>query len=487
MQDILKLSIVEMHDKLKKKEFSAVELTKLHIEAVNNEKLNAFITKTPEVALSAAEKADYTFTYEKEKITPLTGIPVGVKDLFCTKNVRTTACSNILKNFIPQYDSTVVKRLLSNGAVMLGKLNMDEFAMGSSNSNSCFGIVKNPWTRADGTEVVPGGSSGGSSAAVAGFLCAGALGSDTGGSVRQPAAFCGIVGLKPTYGRCSRLGMIAFASSLDQAGVLTRTVQDAALMLQSICGYDAADSTSANITVPIFSDSITSLIKGKRIGIPKEYELSSQYQEYNEISEMWSKGIQYLKDEGAEIIQISLPHTSYALPVYYIICSAEASSNLARYDGVKYGIRVPSDDINEMYELTRGNNFGTEVKRRILIGAYVLSSGYYDAYYNKAQRIRRLVTNDFIESFKKIDYILTPTAPKEAFAINEKLDTLTMYLNDVFTVPASLAGLPAISVPIGLSKNNLPLSLQIIGNYYDEGGILNIASIIEKNTGKILK
>ena len=487
MQDILKLSIAEMHDKLKKKEFSAVELTKLHIEAVNNEKLNAFITKTPEVALSAAEKADYTFTYEKEKITPLTGIPVGVKDLFCTKNVRTTACSNILKNFIPQYDSTVVKRLLSNGAVMLGKLNMDEFAMGSSNSNSCFGIVKNPWTRADGTEVVPGGSSGGSSAAVAGFLCAGALGSDTGGSVRQPAAFCGIVGLKPTYGRCSRLGMIAFASSLDQAGVLTRTVQDAALMLQSICGYDAADSTSANITVPIFSDSITSLIKGKRIGIPKEYELSSQYQEYNEISEMWSKGIQYLKDEGAEIIQISLPHTSYALPVYYIICSAEASSNLARYDGVKYGIRVPSDDINEMYELTRGNNFGTEVKRRILIGAYVLSSGYYDAYYNKAQRIRRLVTNDFIESFKKIDYILTPTAPKEAFAINEKLDTLTMYLNDVFTVPASLAGLPAISVPIGLSKNNLPLSLQIIGNYYDEGGILNIASIIEKNTGKILK
>ena len=487
MKDILKLSIAEMHDNLKKKEFSAVELTQLHIESVNNEKLNAFITKTPEIALNAAEKADQTFRNEKDKVTPLTGIPVGIKDLFCTKNVKTTACSNILKNFIPQYDSTVVKQLLNNGAVMLGKLNMDEFAMGSSNSNSCFGFVKNPWIRSDGVEVVPGGSSGGSSAAVAGFLCAGALGSDTGGSVRQPAAFCGIVGLKPTYGRCSRSGMIAFASSLDQAGVLTRTVQDAAIMLQSICGHDTADSTSANIAVPTFSDSITNLIKGKRIGIPKEYELSSKYQEYNEISEMWSKGIQYLKDEGAEIVQISLPHTNYALPVYYIICSAEASSNLARYDGVKYGMRIPSDDINEMYELTRGNNFGTEVKRRILIGAYVLSSGYYDAYYNKAQRIRHLVKNDFLEAFKKIDYILTPTAPKEAFAINEKLDTLTMYLNDVFTVPASLAGLPAISVPIGLSKNNLPLSLQIIGNYYDEGGILNIASIIEKHTGKILK
>ncbi|WP_395877481.1 Asp-tRNA(Asn)/Glu-tRNA(Gln) amidotransferase subunit GatA [Ehrlichia muris] len=487
MKDILKLSIAEMHDKLRKREFSAVELTKFHIEAVNNEKLNAFVTKTPEIALSAAEKADYIFTHQKEKLTPLTGIPIGIKDLFCTKNTRTTACSNILKNFVPQYNSTVTKQLLNNGAVMLGKLNMDEFAMGSSNSNSCFGYVKNPWIRADGVEVVPGGSSGGSSAAVAGFLCAGALGSDTGGSVRQPAAFCGIVGLKPTYGRCSRFGMIAFASSLDQAGVLTRTVEDSALMLESICGYDTQDSTSANIPVPKFSESITYKIKGKRIGIPKEYELSGKYQEYTEISEMWAKGIQYLKDEGAEIIEISLPHTSYALPVYYIICSAEASSNLARYDGVRYGTRIPSDDINEMYELTRGYNFGTEVKRRILIGAYVLSSGYYDAYYNKAQRIRHLVTNDFIESFKKVDYILTPTTPKEAFAINEQFDTLTMYLNDVFTVPASLAGLPAISVPIGLSKNNLPLSLQIIGNYYDEGGILNVASIIEKHTGRILK
>ncbi|ABD44527.1 aspartyl/glutamyl-tRNA(Asn/Gln) amidotransferase, A subunit [Ehrlichia chaffeensis str. Heartland] len=487
MKNILKLSIAEMHDNLKKREFSAVELTKLHIEAVNNEKLNAFITKTPEIALSAAEKADYIFTHQKENLTPLTGIPVGIKDLFCTKHVRTTACSNILKNFTPQYDSTVTKRLLDNGAVMLGKLNMDEFAMGSSNSNSCFGHVKNPWVRADGVEVVPGGSSGGSSAAVAGFLCAGALGSDTGGSVRQPAALCGIVGLKPTYGRCSRFGMIAFASSLDQAGVLTRTVEDASLMLQSICGYDIQDSTSANIAVPKFSESITHTIKGKRIGIPKEYELSGKYQEYTEVSEMWAKGIQYLKDEGAEIIEISLPHTSYALPVYYIICSAEASSNLARYDGIRYGARISSDDINEMYELTRGHNFGTEVKRRILIGAYVLSSGYYDAYYNKAQRIRHLVINDFVESFKKIDYILTPTTPKEAFAINEQLDTLTMYLNDVFTVPASLAGLPAISVPIGLSKSNLPLSLQVIGNYYDEGGILNVASIIEKHTGKILK
>ncbi|QGR02438.1 Asp-tRNA(Asn)/Glu-tRNA(Gln) amidotransferase subunit GatA [Ehrlichia ruminantium] len=487
MKDILKLSIAEMHENLKKKEFSAVELTQLHIDAVNNEKLNAFITKTPEIALAAAKKADHVLTHEQDKITPLTGIPVGIKDLFCTKNIKTTACSNILMNFTPQYDSTVVRQLIDSGAVMLGKLNMDEFAMGSSNSNSCFGPVKNPWVREDGANVVPGGSSGGSSAAVAGFLCAGALGTDTGGSVRQPAAFCGIVGLKPTYGRCSRLGMIAFASSLDQAGVLTRTVKDAALMLQPICGYDTQDSTSSNMTVPKFSDSITHVIKGKRIGIPKEYELSSKYQEYREASEMWLKGIKYLENEGAEIIEISLPHTSYALPVYYIICSAEASSNLARYDGVKYGTRVFSDNINEMYELTRGNNLGTEVKRRILIGAYALSSGYYDAYYNKAQCIRRLVTNDFIESFKNVDYILTPTTPKEAFAMNEQFDTLTMYLNDIFTVPASLAGLPAISVPIGLSKNRLPLSLQIIGNYYDEGGILNVASVIEKYTGKILK
>ncbi|GAT75226.1 aspartyl/glutamyl-tRNA amidotransferase subunit A [Ehrlichia ruminantium] len=487
MKDILKLSIAEMHENLIKKEFSAVELTQAHIDAINNEQLNAFITKTPEVALNAARKADHILTHEQDKITSLTGIPVGIKDLFCTKNIKTTACSNILRNFTPQYDSTVVKRLIDDGAVMLGKLNMDEFAMGSSNSNSCFGPVENPWTRADGVKVVPGGSSGGSSAAVAGFLCAGALGSDTGGSVRQPAAFCGIVGLKPTYGRCSRSGMIAFASSLDQAGVLTRTVKDAALMLQPICGYDTQDSTSANITTPRFLDSITNIIKGKRIGIPKEYELSNKYKEYEEVSEMWLKGIKYLENEGAEIVNISLPHTSYALPVYYIICSAEASSNLARYDGIKYGTRVNSDNINEMYELTRGNNLGTEVKRRILIGAYALSSGYYDAYYNKAQCIRRLVTNDFVESFKSVDYILTPTAPKEAFAMDEQLDTLTMYLNDVFTVPASLAGLPAISIPIGLSKNKLPLSLQIIGNYYDEGGILNIASVIEKYTGNILK
>ncbi|KJV68791.1 Asp-tRNA(Asn)/Glu-tRNA(Gln) amidotransferase subunit GatA [Candidatus Neoehrlichia procyonis] len=477
MKELLKLSIVEMHQGLKNKDFSAVELTQAHINSVENDNLNAFVTKTPEIALEAAQKVD-TLLRNSSTISPMAGIPVGIKDLFCTKNIKTTACSNILREFIPMYESTVSHRLLQHGAVMLGKLNMDEFAMGSANINSCFGPVKNPWKKSDQKDLVPGGSSGGSSAAVAGFLCAGALGSDTGGSIRQPAAFCGIVGIKPTYGRCSRWGMISFASSLDQAGVLTRTVEDAALMLETVCGYDYKDSTSSKVPVPNFVNQITNNVQGKRIGIPAEYQI---FQHHEDIIKIWQQNIQYLQNCGAEIIDISLPHSQYSLPVYYIISSSEASSNLARYDGVKYGTRVLSNNLNDMYELTRSLNMGQEVKTRILMGAYVLSSGYYDAYYDKAQRIRYLIMQDFVKAFEKVDYILTPTTPNEAFEIDDKPDILDMYASDIFTVSVNLAGLPAISVPAGLSKNKLPLALQIIGNYYDEGGILNVASIIQKS------
>ncbi|QXK92011.1 Asp-tRNA(Asn)/Glu-tRNA(Gln) amidotransferase subunit GatA [Neoehrlichia mikurensis] len=477
MKELLKLSIVEMHHGLKNKDFSAVELAKAHINSVENENLNAFVTKTPEIALKAAQQVDILLR-NNTVISPMAGIPIGIKDLFCTKHIRTTACSNILREFVPTYESTVSNKLLQHGAVMLGKLNMDEFAMGSTNLNSCFGPVKNPWKRSDQKDLVPGGSSGGSSAAVAGFLCAGALGSDTGGSIRQPAAFCGIVGIKPTYGRCSRWGMISFASSLDQAGVLTRTVEDAALMLEAICGYDNKDSTSSKVQVPHFINYITNDIQGKRIGIPKEYQLIKCQED---IKEVWKQNIQFLQNCGAEIIDISLPHSKYSLPIYYIIASSEASSNLARYDGVKYGARVSSDNLNDMYELTRSLNIGQEAKTRILIGAYVLSSGYYDAYYDKAQRIRHLIMQDFVKAFEQVDYILTYATPNEAFAIDEKPDALNMYAEDIFTVPINLAGLPAISVPVGLSKNKLPLSLQLIGNYYDEGGILNVANIIQKS------
>ncbi|WP_333023132.1 Asp-tRNA(Asn)/Glu-tRNA(Gln) amidotransferase subunit GatA [Wolbachia endosymbiont of Pentidionis agamae] len=477
MNEFLKLTLSEMQSGLRRKEFSATELVRAHVDAVENEKLNAFITKTPEIAMQAAEAADESLS--KQQDSPMSGIPIGIKDLFCTKGIRTTASSKMLENFIPTYESTVSKLLLQNGAAMLGKLNMDEFAMGSANTNSYFGPVENVWTRkSDGEKVVPGGSSGGSAAAVAGFLCAGALGSDTGGSVRQPAAYCGVIGIKPTYGRCSRFGMIAFASSLDQAGVITRSVLDAALMLEVICGHDKKDSMSSKKEVPKFSNFITGNIKGKRIGIPKEYDMDGISEE---IVSWWNKSADLMRSEGAEVVEISLPHTKYSIPVYYLICSAEASSNLARYDGVRYGLRVQADTVEEMYELTRAAGFGKEVKRRILIGAYALSSGHYNEYYEKAQCVRSLIRNDFIEAFKKIDYILVPSAPSAAFGLNEKPDPLIMSINDVFTVPASLAGLPAISVPVALSNDGLPLAMQIIGNYYDEAGILNVASIIEQS------
>ncbi|MBA8756932.1 MULTISPECIES: Asp-tRNA(Asn)/Glu-tRNA(Gln) amidotransferase subunit GatA [Wolbachia] len=486
MNELRKLSITQMHDGLKKRSFSAVELVEAHISAVENEKLNAFITKTPEIAMKAAKAADEHFSRQKDDlISPLMGVPVGIKDLFCTKGIKTTACSKMLENFVPTYESTVSDLLLKSRAAMLGKLNMDEFAMGSANTNSYFGPVENVWIRkSDGEKVVPGGSSGGSAASVAGFLCAGALGSDTGGSVRQPAAYCGVVGIKPTYGRCSRFGMIAFASSLDQAGVITRSVSDSALMLEAICGYDTKDSISSEKPVPKFSSFINGDVKGKCIGIPKEYRMDGISEE---IVHNWERVASYLKENGAEVVDITLPHTKYAIPVYYLICSAETSSNLARYDGVRYGLRVDADTLEEMYSLTRAEGFGKEVKRRILIGAYALSSGHYNEYYEKAQCIRALIRNDFIKAFEKIDYILVPSAPTEAFGLNEKPDPLIMCINDVFTVPASLAGLPAISVPVGLSNEGLPLALQVIGNYYDEAGILNVASVIEQNCGRIIR
>lgn len=482
MNELRKLSIVQMHEGLKKRNFSCVELVGAHIDAVENEKLNSFITKTPEIAMEAAKAADENFSQREN--SPLMGIPMGVKDLFCTKGIRTTAASKMLENFIPTYESTVSKMLLNNGSAILGKLNMDEFAMGSATTNSYFGPVENVWIRkSDGEKVVPGGSSGGSAAAVAGFLCAGALGSDTGGSVRQPAAYCGVVGIKPTYGRCSRFGMIPLASSLDQAGVITRSVSDAALMLEAICGYDNKDSTSSERPVPKFSNFIDSNVKGKRIGIPKEYNMEGIS---DEIIYHWEKIASYLRENGADVIEISLPHTKYAIPVYYLICSAESSSNLLRYDGVRYGLRIEADTLEEMYKFTRAAGFGKEVKRRILMGAYALSSGHYNDYYEKAQCIRVLIRNDFINAFKKIDYILVPSAPTEAFGLNEKPDPLIMSINDVFTVPASLAGLPAISVPVALSSNKLPLALQVIGNYYDEAGILNIANSIEQHCGTLI-
>ncbi|QKX01433.1 Asp-tRNA(Asn)/Glu-tRNA(Gln) amidotransferase subunit GatA [Wolbachia endosymbiont of Cruorifilaria tuberocauda] len=486
MNELRKLSITEMRHGLNRKDFSATELAEVHISAVEDEKLNAFVTKTPEIAIKAAKAADEYFSKQKgNMVPPLMGIPVGVKDLFCTKGIKTTACSKMLENFVPTYESTVSELLLKSGAALLGKLNMDEFGMGSANTNSWFGPVENVWTRkSDGEKVVPGGSSGGCASAVAGFLCAGALGSDTGGSVRQPAAYCGVVGIKPTYGRCSRFGMIAFASSMDQAGVITRSVSDSALMLEVICGYDNKDSTSSERLVPKFSSLISGNIKGKRIGIPKEYRMDGISEE---IVHYWEKVSLNLKEIGAEVVDITLPHTKYTIPVYYLICFAEASSNLARYDGVRYGFRADADTLEEMYSLTRAEGFGKEVKRRILIGAYALSSDHYNECYEKAQRIRALIRNDFIKAFKKVDYILVPSAPTEAFGLNEKLDPLIMCINDVFTVPASLAGLPAISIPVGLSNEGLPLALQVIGNYYDEAGILNVAKVIEQNCGRIIE
>lgn len=485
MTELVNLNLSDMREGLKAKKFSAVELATAHnsqIEKYNTD-LNAFILPTPERAIEDAKRSDAKIA--KGEAGAIEGIPVGVKDLFCTKGVRTTACSHILDNFIPPYESTVTQNIWNAGGVMLGKLNMDQFAMGSANTTSYFGNVKNPWKSKSAPEkdLVPGGSSGGSSAAVAARLCPIALGTDTGGSIRQPASFTGIVGIKPTYGRCSRWGIVAFASSLDQAGPMTRTVRDAAIILNVMCSFDEKDSTSSNLAIPDFEAALNSDVRGKKIGIPKEYRMDGMD---TEVLASWERGAALLKEAGAEIIDISLPHTKYALATYYIIAPAEASSNLSRYDGVRYGLRVnsPSGNLQEMYEQTRAEGFGEEVKKRIMIGTYVLSAGYYDAYYKKAQKVRWLIANDFNEAFKKVDAILTPTAPTAAFGFDYKpKNSVEMYLNDVFTVPASMAGLPGISVPAGLNKDGLPLGLQLIGKSYDEQTVLNVASALEQAVG----
>ena len=476
------MTIAEAGAALTARKISAVELTTAHNAAVAalNPRLNAFITVTPELALEQARAADARIA--AGNAGPLTGIPLAIKDLFCTAGVRTTAASKILEPFIPPYESTVTQQLLDAGAVFLGKANLDEFAMGSSNITSGYGPVENPWKRhGSDAKLVPGGSSGGSAAAVAARMALGATGTDTGGSIRQPAAFTGLAGIKPTYGRCSRFGIIAFASSLDQAGPMARTVEDCAILLQAMAGFDAKDSTSAERVVPDFRAAGAKNVKGLRIGIPAEYRMDGMSAE---ISALWEKGITWLREQGAEIVDISLPHTKYGLPVYYIVAPAEASSNLARYDGVRFGTRVDGEDLIDMYERTRAAGFGAEVKRRIMIGTYVLSHGYYDAYYLKAQKIRALILRDFTNAFDKVDAILTPTAPSAAFGIGEKMDDpVTMYLNDVFTVPASLAGVPAMSVPAGLSAEGLPLGLQVIGKHFDEETVFAVSAALEKAAG----
>ncbi|MGD8327363.1 MAG: Asp-tRNA(Asn)/Glu-tRNA(Gln) amidotransferase subunit GatA, partial [Sphingomonadales bacterium] len=480
MTDLTDLTIAEARDALRKKELTAVELTQAHIEAVEAARaLNAFIVETPERALEEAKAADEALYKGDAPI--MAGIPIAMKDLFCTEGVQTTASSHILEGFVPPYESTVSGNLKANGAVMLGKANLDEFAMGSSNETSYFGPVKNPW-RAKGSDadLVPGGSSGGSVASVAAHIAMGATGTDTGGSIRQPASFTGTVGMKPTYGRCSRWGTVAFASSLDQAGPLTRTVRDAAIMLEAMAGYDPKDSTSVNVPVPNYEAALSGDIRGMKVGIPKEYRMDGMPEE---IEALWQQGIAWLKDAGAEIVDISLPHTKYALPTYYIVAPAEASSNLARYDGVRYGLREMPEggSLNDMYEATRAAGFGAEVKRRIMIGTYVLSAGYYDAYYLKAQKLRTLIADDFAKAYNQVDVILTPTTPSAAFAMGAKsADPIAMYLNDIFTVPASLAGLPGISVPAGLDAQGLPLGLQILGKTFDEETVLRAADVLEK-------
>ena len=474
MTTIAKYTLVELVNKIKSKEISAVDATSAYVERIQkSKKLNAFVTETLESALEQAKKADEI----NKKNGVLSCAPIAVKDLFCTKNVQTTASSKILKNFIPTYESTVTSKLWNEGAILLGKLNCDEFAMGSSNETSAYGNVINPYRNNNDT-LVPGGSSGGCSSAVAADLTSSTVGTDTGGSIRQPAAFTGIVGLKPTYGRCSRWGIVAFASSLDQAGPMTKDVADSALMLDVISGHDEKDSTSANVPKGEFLKNLNKDIKGLKIGIPKEYIVDNMPKA---IQSLWDKGIEWMKDSGAIIKNISLPHTKYALPTYYIVAPAEASSNLARYDGVKYGFRAPGKDLIEMYENTRAQGFGNEVKRRIMIGTYVLSSGYYDAYYLKAQQVRRLIKNDFDSAFNEVDTILTPTAPSSAFKIGDKTeDPIAMYLNDVFTVPVNLAGLPAISLPAGMDEYGLPLGLQLIGKSFDEQTVLNAAYALEE-------
>ena len=471
MSNIHKLTLTKIVNGIKKKDFTSEDVTNSFINnSKKSKKLNSYITECFDEALKAAKN----FDKKKDFSGLLSGVPLAVKDLFCTKNVKTTAGSKILHNFIPTYESTVTNNLWSQGAFLLGKLNCDEFAMGSSNETSFFGNVVNPY----GKNLVPGGSSGGSASALAAELTPATIGTDTGGSIRQPASFTGTVGLKPTYGRCSRWGIVAFASSLDQAGPMTQNVEDCALLLQAMSGYDPKDSTSIDVKVEDYSSKLTEKIKGIKIGIPKEYRVENMPKE---IDDLWKKGIDYLKDAGAIIKNISLPHTMYALPAYYIVAPAEASSNLARYDGVKYGHRANGKNLIEMYENTRSEGFGDEVKRRILIGTYVLSSGYYDAYYLKAQKVRQLIKNDFDKSFTEVDAILTPSTPSSAFKIGDKSNyPVSMYLNDIFTVPVNLSGLPAISVPAGYDKNNLPMGLQIIGKPFDEQTILNLSFAIEK-------
>ena len=477
--ELTDLTVAQMRDGLKAKSFSAVELAEAHISAMEAARaLNAFIVETPELALEQARAADAAIA--AGNAGPLAGIPLGIKDLFCTKGVQTTAASKILEGFVPTYESTVSGNLLRDGAVTLGKLNLDQFAMGSSNETSAFGNVLNPYRGANGEHLVPGGSSGGSSSAVAARLVAAATGTDTGGSIRQPAAFTGISGIKPTYGRCSRWGVVAFASSLDQAGPMARTIEDCAILLKSMCGFDPKDSTSLNLPVPDFEKALTGDVRGLRVGIPKEYRVEGMPAE---IEKLWQQGMDWLKAAGAEIVEISLPHTKYALPTYYIVAPAEASSNLARYDGVRYGQRVAPENgsLIDMYEATRAAGFGREVKRRIMIGTYVLSAGYYDAYYVKAQRLRTLIAQDFENAYQHCDVILTPTAPSAAFAFGSKSDDpLSMYLNDVFTVPASLAGLPALSVPAGVDAGGLPLGLHLIGRKLDEETVLKVGHVIEQ-------
>ena len=484
MSDLTGLTVAQLRDGFRAGEFSAREIADQFVAAVEaGRALNAFIVETPEHAMGAAEAADRERA--SGQVGPLSGIPLGIKDLFCTQGYQTTAASHILEGFTPTYESTVTARLFAAGAGMLGKLNMDQFAMGSSNETSAFGNVISPWRRKDGgnAPLAPGGSSGGSSAAIAARLVPAATGTDTGGSIRQPAAFTGVAGIKPTYGRCSRWGIVAFASSLDQAGPMARDVRDCALLLEVMSGFDPKDATSLDAPVPNWEASLSSNLAGKRVGIPKEYRVDGMP---GEIEALWQQGIAWMKDAGAEIVDVSLPHTKYALPAYYIIAPAEASSNLARYDGVRYGQRdLPEGaGLQDMYAATRAAGFGAEVKRRIMIGTYVLSAGYYDAYYTQAQKVRALIARDFEQAWGRCDVLLTPTAPSAAFALGEKqADPIAMYLNDVFTVPASLAGLPAMSVPAGVDGQGLPLGLQIIGKPLDEQAVLNAGLAIEERAG----
>ncbi len=486
MTDLTRLTIAEAREKLAAREIKAVELTDAYLSAIEaaNPAINAYVAVTPEKAREMAKASDERIA--AGKAGSLEGIPLGIKDLFATEGVHTQAASHILDGFKPRYESTVTQNLWNDGAVMLGKLNMDEFAMGSSNETSYYGAVKNPW-RAKGSnaDLVPGGSSGGSAAAVAAFLCAGATATDTGGSIRQPAAFTGTVGIKPTYGRCSRWGVVAFASSLDQAGPIARDVRDAAILLKSMASVDAKDTTSVDLPVPDYEASLGQSLKGMRIGIPREYRVDGMPEE---IEALWQQGIAWLKDAGADIIDITLPHTKYALPAYYIVAPAEASSNLARYDGVRYGLRVDGKDIVDMYEKTRAAGFGTEVKRRIMIGTYVLSAGYYDAYYLQAQKVRTLIKRDFELAFNAgVDAILTPATPSSAFGIADEdlaSDPVKMYLNDIFTVTVNMAGLPGLSVPAGLDHKGLPLGLQLIGKPFEEETLFKTAHVIEKAAGR---